>query len=100
MLVQLLKADKIIGTGTICRTRETVHGYNLIPGWACVEIRELFQPTIPCWDDFPTFSGEIEVGSFSAWPCDQLVAFEDKGNSPFGCSYNRNYMGAPQTALV
>ena len=80
-VVQLMKNGKIVGTGTVCHGRQTVHGYSLINGWATVEVKELFQEMVPCWDDFPTLSGEIEIGSFTAWPCDQLGGLASTGNA-------------------
>lgn len=51
-----------------------MHGYDLINEWVAVEIKALFEPDVACWDEYPTLSNEIEEGSFSAWPCNELTA--------------------------
>ena len=53
---------------------KTAHGFRLTEGWICVEIKELFKQYVPCWQEYPTHSDEVEVGSFSAWPTDELTA--------------------------
>jgi hypothetical protein len=57
-----------------------VHGYDLTNGWVSVQVVELYQPMVSCWIDFPTLSEEIEIGSFSAWPVDHLIAQNNSGN--------------------
>jgi hypothetical protein len=52
---------------------ETAHGFHLTKGWICVEIKQLHKSYVPCWEEYPTHSDEIEVGSFSAWPTEQLI---------------------------
>jgi hypothetical protein len=72
-IVNLKKDGKIIGTGMVMPDAKTVHGYQLTKGWACVAIKHLKISHVPCWEEYPTHSDEIEVGSFSAWPADQLM---------------------------
>ena len=72
-LVQLMKDGQIVGNGVTCPNMEKVHGHDLVEGWISVEIKELFCKELPCWVDYPTLSEEIEIGSYSAWPIDQLI---------------------------
>ena len=56
-----------------------VHGYELTTGWKAVHIISLFGKKMKCWEKYPTHSNEIEEGSFSAWPEDQIMCnFEKK----------------------
>ncbi len=89
-----MKDGEIVGTGKISPNMDTVHGYSLIAGWVSVEIKELFQEAVPCWADFPTLSEEVEVGSFSAWPSNQLVALGVPGNIKYKMHVNLKCMHA------
>ena len=73
-IVTLTRDGEVIGTGKVMLDHKTAHGYHLTKGWICVEIKQLQQSYVPCWEQFPTLSDEIEVGSFSAWPIDELIA--------------------------
>lgn len=71
----------IVGSGKIIPNANLVHGYQLMEGWVSVEVTKLHKRNVACWDDYPTLSEEIEEGSFSAWPLDQLVSLENSGKT-------------------
>ncbi|XP_028417721.1 uncharacterized protein LOC114542174 isoform X2 [Dendronephthya gigantea] len=71
--VQLRKDGKVVGRGIVMPNKTIVHGYKITDGWVYVEIRKLHCENVKCWDDYPTVSGEVEEGSFCAWPINKLV---------------------------
>ena len=77
MLVQLMRDGQVVGNGVTCPNMVKVHGHDLVEGWISVEIKELFCKELACWVDYPTLSEEIEIGSYSAWPIDQLIGERD-----------------------
>lgn len=60
-----------------------VHGYDINEGWVCVSIKTLDESNVPCWEDYPTHSEEVEEGSFCAWPVDQLITTDCLGKVHF-----------------
>ena len=57
----------MIGCGKVMPDAATVHGYQLTDGWVSVMIMELHCKNVECWEDYPTMSGEVEVGSFEGF---------------------------------
>lgn len=46
-----------------------VHGRALKTGWAAVMIQDILSKgKVEPWQEYPTHSGEVEEGSFVAWP--------------------------------
>ena len=72
LAVQLKRDGKVIGFGKVVSHAKTVHGFQLTEGWVSVEVMQLHRSFVPCWKEYPTLSDEIEVGSYSAWPIDEL----------------------------
>jgi len=54
----------------------TVHGRALKPGWGAFLVKRLCKPSVKSWKDFLTHSGEVEEGSFIAWPLTHTNAKE------------------------
>ena len=55
-----------VGRGRVT-AQQSVHGRELTVGWIPLMVLDI-QPDIRPWDEFPTQSGEVEKGSFIAWP--------------------------------
>lgn len=77
ILVHLLRGKKIVGVGETMEELDIVHGYRIKKGWKVVCVVKLFRKNLVCWDEFPTHSGEIEEGSFSAWPEEDMKGKKD-----------------------
>ena len=67
-LVYLMRDTIKVGTGRIMPNLKCAHNYQIKNGWVVVCINSLKKQDLPCWKEFPTGSGVIEEGSFSAWP--------------------------------
>lgn len=81
-IVRLLRDNETIGLGLVMPDIKNVHGYQITTGWKAVNITTLFVKNLECWNEYPTGSGIIEEGSFSAWPDDRLEYFtKDKGET-------------------
>ena len=55
-----------VGQATVA-SQEKVHGRGIVQGWVSIIVTEIL-PSIRPWPDYPTHSGEVESGSFVAWP--------------------------------
>jgi len=50
-----------------------VHGHELQPGWVAVMVKEIVSKSkVEPWQQYPTHSGEVEAGSFVAWPTEHI----------------------------
>ena len=67
-LVYLMRDSIKVGTGRIMPDLNHVHNYQIKNGWVVVCVNSLKKQDLPFWKEFPTGSGVIEEGSFSAWP--------------------------------
>ena len=81
--VKLRKNGEVVGIGKVMPDATKAHGYQLTQGWVSVEITQLFKSKVACWADYPTFSDEIEEGSFSAWPTHELITMGNSGRISF-----------------
>lgn len=68
----------IVGIGEITPSATIVHGYYLTDGWVSVAVKALYDE-LECWDEYPTLSEEIQVGSYSAWPLNQMTRMDVSG---------------------
>ena len=55
---------------------ESVHTYELVEGWVAASVLNLCKKDFPCWHEYPTHSGTIEVGSFGAWPVTEIYPMD------------------------
>jgi hypothetical protein len=70
--VQLLREKELVGLGKVMEEMKVVHGRELKEGWIAICTEKIFKNNLSCWKEFPTHSGEIEEGSFSAWPKEEI----------------------------
>lgn len=59
----------------VCRGQQTsqsqVHGRPIKDGWVPVMVTDIISKNkVEPWQEYPTHSGEVEAGSFVAWPTD------------------------------
>ena len=73
ILVFLQRNNGIVGVGTIMPQFKVVHNHKLTDKWMAVCIHALFAKNLECWNEYPTHSNEIEAGSFSTWPVNQIM---------------------------
>ena len=76
--MELLCDNELVGTGRLMPNLQQVHGRKLKSGWVAVEVTDLNDENVESWSEFPTHSGFLEKGSFSAWPKDGIRAAGDK----------------------
>ena len=68
--VELLdKQMKLDCRGLVQPNQTQVHGHTLSSGWVAVMVQDVLskRKAVP-WQEYPTHSGEVEEGSFVAWP--------------------------------
>ena len=60
-------------------SQDKVHGRDIAQGWLPLMVTEIL-PSIRPWPEYPTHSGEVEKGSFVAWPEKYLCRRGEKRN--------------------
>lgn len=61
-------SNKLVCRGVVT-AQAMVHGRALKTGWAAVMIQDILSKgKVEPWQEYPTHSGEVEEGSFVAWP--------------------------------
>ena len=67
--VELLdNSNKLVCRGVLT-AQAIVHGRTLKTGWAAVMVKDILSKrNVEPWQEYPTHSGEVEEGSFVAWP--------------------------------
>jgi len=58
---------KLVATGQKV-PQTTVHGRKLTSEWAAFQVTMVVDTNAKPWDAYPTHSGQVEQGSFVAWP--------------------------------
>ena len=67
--VELLDKSKRLVCRGVLTAQTEVHGRALNTDWVAVMVQEVVSKgKVEPWPEFPTHSGEVEEGSFVAWP--------------------------------
>lgn len=70
----------------VCRrkkiTKSQVHGRPVKDGWVPVMVTDIISKNkVESWQEYPTHSGEVEVGRFAVWPTD-YIRHQQSGHKP------------------
>lgn len=70
--VKLMNRSTLVCRGVTTQQKH-VHGRGLNPGWVAVRIQDVIsKEKVEPWREYPAHSGEVEAGSFIAWPTEYI----------------------------